>query len=402
MRRLLLFIVPLALGALFGCQSEKPTKDKPTNVVASVASKAPAAVKTTEAKTTSAPAALPSGTGPAATVNGVTVSRDVFNREFTQTMERYQKARHSVRPSLQERLKDNIVRRLVDMELIRQQAKKLAVEVGDKEREERWAQHRKRYGTDEAYKAFLERAGTTEADIRLKFDANLLREKVFSQVASSVTTDDADVRKFYDDNVKRYTEPEQVRARHILVRKPPKPTPPQLKKLQAKAKGILKKVKSSKKPFKDLAAEYSEDVTKNRGGDLGWFAKGRMVRPFEEAAWKLKNGQVSGLVETNYGFHIIKREDFRPSRTKPFKEVEPLIRRSLAARRRNQAIQTSMKEWRDEANIEIFIKGDPAIIKADIVGPAKRPGPGPGARPALKGLPNGGSPPPRPKPTTAD
>src|SRR5690349_15241159 len=97
----------------------------------------------TPAKTEAAPAAppaeepiqLPPGDGPVAKVNGVDVPRDVFNREFTQTIERYRKARHDVKPALYERLKDNIVRRLVDAEIIAQQGKKLGVEVTPEERE---------------------------------------------------------------------------------------------------------------------------------------------------------------------------------------------------------------------------------------------------------------------------
>ena len=309
---------------------------------------------------------VPAGTGPAATVNGVELSRDIFNREYAQTMERYQKARHEVRPGLKERLKDNIMRRLVDMEVIRQQAEKLDVALTTEEKDKQWANHRKRYGTQEAFVAFLERAGTTEEDIRRQFNANLLREKVFAKVASSVAVTDNEVRAFYDSNKQRYTEPEQVKARHILIRKPPNADANTVSDIKAKAAKVLKEVKKKPKDFGELAKEYSEDVTKTRGGELGWFAKGRMVKPFEEAAWSLKNGQISNLVETSFGFHVIKREDFKEGRTKPFKEVESLIRRSLTARRRNQAIQESIKTWRADAKIDVFVKGDPEIIKKDM------------------------------------
>lgn len=312
------------------------------------------------------------GTGPAATVNGAAISRDVFNREFTQTMERYKKARHEVRPGLRERLKDNIVRRLVDVEVIRQQAKTMGVSVSEDERNTRWSDHRKRYGSDEAFKAFLERAGTTEDDIRRQFDNNLLREKLFSKVAETVSVTDGEVRTFYDENKNRYTEPEQVKARHILFRLPPNADDKTTKKVRAKARQVLKKVRRSPKKFAKLAETHSEDVTKSRGGELGWFAKGRMVKPFEEATWKLKDGQVSDIVQTAFGFHIIKKEGYKAARTKPFEEVEPLIRRSLTARRRNQAIQDSIKKWREDANIEVFVKGDPEIIKQDVVQPKPR------------------------------
>ena len=351
----------LALVTAAACTAEK-----------SETSEKPAAASTVTTPT------VDNGTGPAATVNGVVVSRDLFQREYTQTMERYEKARHKVRPSLKERLKDNIVRRLVDMEVIKQEAAKLGVALTDEEKDQRWADHRKRYGTEEAFKAFLERAGTTEKDIRRQFNSNLLREKVFSQVASTVSVDEADVKKFYEDNVKRYTEPEQIKARHILIRKPRNADAKEATALKAKASKVLREVKRKSNNFEDLAKKYSEDVTKARGGELGWFAKGRMVKSFESAAWALKDGQVSNVVETNFGYHIIKREGYREARTKPFKEVEALIKRSLTARKRNQAIQDSMKKWREESKIEIFIKGDPEIIKQDLVKPRGAPSSQPG------------------------
>jgi len=153
--------------------------------------------------------------------------------------------------------------------------------------------------------------------------------------------------------------------------------------VKAKAATVLKKVKRKGADFAALAKKYSEDVTKNRGGELGWFAKGRMVKAFETAAWQLKTGATSDLVETNFGFHIIKRDDFKASRTKPFKEVKPLIKRSLTARRRNQAIQQSIKTWRDEAKIDVRIKGDPEIIKQD----APKPRTKPASLPVKKGAP---------------
>ena len=361
MRRFLV-LTSTVLAAATGCKQDA---DAP-------ATKQTASLKTTPAKAESGTIAPPSGTGPAAKVNGTPIPRAAFNRAYTQTLERYQKARHTVRPSLKERLKDNIVRRLIDMELINQQAKAMGIEVTDQETKDRWEKHRTRYGTDEAFTAFLERAGTTEEDIREQFTANLLREKLFGKVASEVAIDDAEVRKFYDDNVRRYTEPEQIKASHILIRKKPGAKDKQIAEAKAKAKDVLRQVKAGKKTFAELAKTNSEDVTKARGGELGWFAKGRMVKPFEEAAWKLKNGQVSNVVETSFGFHVIKREDFKASRTKPFKEVEPLIRRSLSARKRNQAIQDAMKKWRADASIEIFEKGDPEIIKQDLARPANK------------------------------
>src|SRR5688572_30300972 len=118
-----------------GCPSEEK-KAAPTD----------AATTATSTSAAMAPVELPPGTGPVASVNGVEIPREPFNKEYKVTIERYQRARHEVQPALRERLKDNIVRRLVDAELIKQQAEKLQVVVADQEREEQWTAHKKRYG----------------------------------------------------------------------------------------------------------------------------------------------------------------------------------------------------------------------------------------------------------------
>ena len=198
--------------------------------------------------------------------------------------------------------------------------------------------------------------------MREQFEANLLREKVFAKVSEDVKVSAAEVKKFYDENPARYDEPEQVKASHILFRVQPNATAEEKAAKEKKAKEVLAKAKKGN--FEALAKEFGEDPTKDRGGDLGYFTKGRMVKPFEDAVWKLKVGQVSDLVETQFGFHIIKKTDHKKARKKPYDEVKESIERSLAARQRNQAIRDALAKWKEEANIEIFLKGDPAVINA--------------------------------------
>lgn len=350
--------LPLLAVAWLGCTQDKAEKT-PT---AETAAPATADKAAPAADPTTAPIELPPGDGPVAAVNGQDIARDKFNREYKQTLERYQKARHDVQPALRERLKDNIVRRLVDAELIRQQAEKMQVVIPPAELDQKWEEHKKRYGSEEAFKAFLERAGTSAEDVREQFESNLLREKVFAKVSEDVTVDPAEVKKFYDENPARYDEPEQVKASHILLRVQPVATAEEKAAKEKKAKEILAKAK--KGDFEALAKEFGEDPTKDRGGDLGYFTKGRMVKAFEDAVWKMKVGQVSDLVETQFGFHIIKKTDHKKARKKPFAEVKDSIERSLAARQRNQAIRDALAKWKEEAKIDIHLKGDPAIINA--------------------------------------
>lgn len=376
----------LLLGALglWACPSEQKTTPS-----------TPDAAPTAEAPK---PIEVPPGTGPVAKVGGVDIPRDQFNREFVQTIERYQKARHDVKPALRERLKDNIVRRLVDAEVIAQQAKKMGVELAPAELAEKWEQHKKRYGSEDAFKAFLERAGTSAEDVQRQFEQNLLREKVFAKASEAVTVEEAEVKDFFEKNRERYDEPEQVKASHILIRMAPNASPEEKAAKKKRAEEALAAVKKKGAKFETVAAEFGEDPTKDRGGDLGFFQKGRMVKPFEEAVWGMKVGQVSGPVETQFGYHIIKKIEVKPARKRPFGEVKEQIEKSLLARKRNQAIRDSLEAWKKDANIEIIEKGDPAIMAESGGGaglnlegarPQLQPVGGPNMRPAqeIKKLP---------------
>lgn len=373
--------------ACVGCAQDKPKTEATPKAMTKTPASAPADTTAAGAKPKPAAIVLPEGTGPVATINGDTIAREVFNREYTQTLQRYQKARHEVKPALQERLKDNIMRRLVDAELIRQQAVVMKVEVEGPDTAEKWTAHKKRYGSEDAFKSFLERAGTSADDVRRQFENNLLREKVFAKVSESVQADPKEVKKFYSDNMARYDEPEQIKASHILFRVAPNASPEDKTKKKAVAEDVLKQLKKKGSKFEDLAKKYGEDPTKDRGGDLGYFVKGRMVKAFEEAAWKLKKGKVSALVETQFGFHIIKKTDYKKARKKPFNEVKEQIERSLVARKRNQAIRDALAKWKEEAKIELFVKGDPAIIAAGQPKPALgRPNLKPRVSPNAKSL----------------
>lgn len=310
------------------------------------------------------PLAMPKIEGPVATVNGVEISSEAFLKEFKTTLDRYARARHAVKPELRERLKDNIVRRLVDAEIIYQQAKKMDIAMDSPELEAKWLEHKQRYGSDEAFNSFLQRAGSTEAAVKDQFRLNQVREKVFAAVSDQIKIGDADIKAFYEENKQRYNEPAQVRASHILIRTEPKMDDATKAQKRALAEDLAAKAKKKGADFAALAKQHGEDPTRGRGGDLGFFTRGRMVKPFEDAAWKMEIGQVSDVIETNFGFHVIRKTDHKKAHQKTYKQVKDQIERSVRARKRNEAIRASLKTWKDAADLKINVKGDPEILKA--------------------------------------
>ena len=144
---------------------------------------------------------------------------------------------------------------------------------------------------------------------------------------AKVTVPAADVQRYYNDNMSQYTTPEQIRASHILLNTGGKDEAA----VRKEAEGILAQIKGGA-DFAELARKYSEDTgSKANGGDLDFFSRGRMVPEFEQAAFALQPGQVSDLVKTQYGFHIIKLVDRRPGSSRTLDEVRPQIQEQLAA-----------------------------------------------------------------------
>ncbi len=138
------------------------------------------------------------------------------------------------------------------------------------------------------------------------------------QVRGTVTVPEAEIAAFYQKNLTQYQSPAQIRASHILFKLEGKDE----KVVQALADDVLKKTKAPGADFAALAKQYSEDDTNNmNGGDLDYFGRGRMVAEFEQAAFGMKAGEISNLVKTAFGFHIIKVVDNQPDQTRPLAEV---------------------------------------------------------------------------------
>ena len=178
----------------------------------------------------------------------------------------------------------------------------------------------------------------TDAEVTAYFDSSKEKYRIgekrkvkyaivnVDQVRSTIVVPEADIQAFYTQNLQQYQTPAQVRASHILFKIEGKDE----KVVRAQAEDVLKKVKAPGADFAALAKQYSEDDSNNaNGGDLDYFGRGRMVAEFEQAAFAMKPGEISDLVKTAFGFHIIKVVDNKPDSTRPVAEVRPEIEEQL-------------------------------------------------------------------------
>ncbi|WP_211441577.1 SurA N-terminal domain-containing protein [Collimonas humicola] len=157
-------------------------------------------------------------------------------------------------------------------------------------------------------------------------------------VAGQITVSDADIKSYYDQNVSRYTEAEERRASHILIAVKKDAPAAEQAAAKAKAESLLAEVRKTPADFAKVAKANSQDTASAElGGDLGYFGAGSMVKPFEDAANKLKQGEISDLVQSDFGYHIIELTGIKPAKVKPLDEVKTEvageIKKQLAARK---------------------------------------------------------------------
>lgn len=145
-----------------------------------------------------------------------------------------------------------------------------------------------------------------------------------------ITVDDAEVKKYYDEHQPEFGTPEQRQAAHILISVATQATDAEKQAAKAKAEQVLQQVRQSPDKFAALAKQYSQDPgSAANGGDLGLFGRGMMVKPFDDAVFQLKPGEISGLVQSDFGFHIIKLLAIKPAKVQPLADVKSVIVQKL-------------------------------------------------------------------------
>jgi len=224
------------------------------------------------------------------------------------------------------------------------------------QRNQRLAEIRKGFPTEEAFKQGITAQGLTLEQLKSQAKTSLEVAKVIeTEVNAKVAVQEPEVKGFYDQNLAQFKQGDTVHAAHILIGLPQGATPEQKAQAKTKAATVLKTVKAGG-DFATLARANSSDPgSAPNGGDLGFFPKGQMTPAFEEAAFKLKPGTVSPLVETPFGFHIIKVIERRPPRTAPFDEVSAKIKEYLEQGQRGQKLEQFVEQVKAKGKVEILV-----------------------------------------------
>ena len=302
MKRILtLFCVaPLALWSVSCKKAEAP---KPA-AAAAVPANAPPGVPGAPAVPKPMPPQIPDLL---ARVNGEKIER----WEFDNAVKRMEaRAGGPIPPDKRDQVLRGVLDQLVAYHLLAQESRARKLAVTETDVDARLADIRKGFPTEEAFKQGIAAQGLTLEQLKAQAKTSLEVAKVIeTEVNSKVAVQDPEVKGFYDQNLEKFKQGDTVHAAHILIGLPQGATADQKAEAKTRAAAVLKTVKAGG-DFATLArANSSDQGSAQNGGDLGFFPKGQMTPAFEEAAFKLKPGTVSALVETPFGFHIIKRTE---------------------------------------------------------------------------------------------
>jgi len=341
--RVALPLVPLLLVAAFPVWGA--TQDQPA---------------ATNAPAESTPALRPSDLFSNAIIakgKGVEVTRGQLDEEIIRLKAQAAARNQSIAPQQMPMIERSVLDRLIQIQLLRAKATDADIAAGKTLAEKRLEDAKTRLGSEEELNKQLKLMGATREEVFAQWTDGAIAETVLKRELKVHVTDD-DVKKFYEDNPARFEEPEMVRAAHILLLSNDPKTGTELTNEQQAAKrkqmdDILKRARAGE-DFAKLAEEYSEDPgSKDKGGEYK-FPRNQMVPEFEAVAFSLNTNQISDIVTTRYGYHIIKLLEKIPARKLEFSTVSTNIMEALTGQALQKQLPDYSQKLKAEAGVEIL------------------------------------------------
>ena len=254
--------------------------------------------------------------------------------------------------TFKEEFDNEILNVMISQEIVNQQAEKENITVTDEEIANEMSSYMQMIENVDEYNKFMEENGIDEEFLKNHFRQTLIFDKYRNKIMSETEITENDLRDYYNTHIDEYKK-EEIKASHILITTLNDMGEPlseeETAKKESEAQDILARIKQGE-DFEALAKEYSDDkASAVNGGDLGYFAKGVMVPEFEEAAFKLEKGQVSDVVKSSFGYHIIKVDDKREEITSYEDEKENIL-----GAIRYEIYNEKMEELKKASEIEQF------------------------------------------------
>ncbi|HEY9508269.1 MAG TPA: peptidylprolyl isomerase [Verrucomicrobiae bacterium] len=301
-----------------------------------------------------------------AKAKGVSISRSQLDEAMVSIKTGAAARGQNIPPAQMPMIERSVLDRLIQVQVLNAKATEADKTAGKEATDKRIEELKKQAGSDETFAARLTSLGLTEAELKSKMSEEMIAENVLKRELK-VDVSDEDVKKFYDENPGKFEKPEMVKAAHVLIGTKDMTTGTDLSDEQKAAKkkiaeDVLKRAKAGE-DFAKLAKEYSDDPgSKDKGGEYT-FPRGQMMPAFEAAAFSLNTNQISDIVETPYGYHIIKLYEKIPAKKIELSEVKEDIKEYLGNQQVQKQLPDFMAKLEKEADVQIL---DPQLKAVEL------------------------------------
>ena len=291
----------------------------------------------------------------AAIVNDVAIPMEQYTKELNIQLDRVSQQGGQVTDDQMAALKKDILENLIERELLYQQSQKAGIQITDQKVDDQLASIIKRFPNETEFKNALSKMNLSEDEVKAQIKRGLsIRELLDQQITSKIVVTDEESKAYYDKNPQIFKQPEQIKASHILIKVDAQADETKKTEARKKIEEVQQKLKDGE-DFAELAKEYSEGPSSTKGGDLGYFKRGQMVKPFEEAALALKPNEISDVVETRFGYHLIKVFDNKPEHTLAYADVKDKIIQRMKQEKVEKEADQYLEKLKKEAKLEKFL-----------------------------------------------
>ena len=299
-----------------------------------------------------------------ASVNGVNITSEEVDREMKNLQKQFQsrvppEQMEKMQPMLQRQALEN----RISQRLLLQEADRGGYKVEEEGIDEQMKNMKSRFPSTEAFDTQLVELGVSEDELRSEVEESMMIDALLSEkTASTPEVSGEDVEKFYKKNPESFQVPERVRASHILLKTAPGDGDDVRAEKRQELSRLMGEIEGGA-AFDKLAMEHSECPSKTKGGDLGYFGRGKMDKAFEDAAFGMKVDEVSDIVESQFGYHLIKLTAHEEGRTIPIDEVRDKIEAYLDNKNKEEIVGTLIRKLRDDVKIDYAEGYGPAPTK---------------------------------------
>jgi peptidyl-prolyl cis-trans isomerase C len=292
----------------------------------------------------------------AAKVDNRTIDMQTFEQEVAKYMMQYKGAQGNLPPGFMQQIRTQAINTLINREVLLQESEKRGIQANKEEVQKGIKSVQDRFPSQEKFQEALKNLNLTQKDFEQQYmQQSKIQALLDQEIISKIKIKEDEAKAYFDANSAQFDQKETVRARHILMKV--EKTADEKTKAEARKKlaEVQKKIMAGE-DFAEMAKQHSQGPSNVKGGDLGYFGKGQMVKPFEEVAFKLAAGEVSDIVETRFGYHLIKVVDRKAPKKAVYADQKQKIMGKLKNERIQKEVNTFITKLRKEAKIENLIQ----------------------------------------------